>query len=254
MKKWWVLFFVLSFSSANAENPSFPGSMYPGFWGFMGSTLEKGSPSEESSPARRTDSLWLSVFWNKMNAIDDYNQYGLSSEWGSSNYRSAFLLSLLNMDSIYKTVSLSGELAFQRGLFNIGIGHLWRTAWVPGIDSWSTHLTKIGIHLKLLGGFSLGGLYLINFEETNQWWCGLHWSSDSGTLFFFELGQGVFNIGHSIDFGMFHIQSAFSYPGPQISVGLVLFIQKILFGIGFYRNSNQFSSESLHLNWNLKRK
>src|SRR5574344_399107 len=254
MKKWWVLFCVLSFSSVCAENPSFPSSMYPGFWGFMGSTLESGAPSEESSPARRTDSLWLSAFWNNLNAVEDCDQFGFSSEWGRSFYRSAFLFSLLSLDSIYRAVSFSGEIALHKSRFNIGIGHVWRTEWVPGIDSWATHLTKIGLHLKLVGGFSFGGLYIINSEEKKRWWGGLHWGSVSGTRFFLELGQGILNVGQSIDFGALRFQSACSYPGPQISVGLILSFRNLLLGAGIYKNSNQFSSNSFHLNWNIFRK
>lgn len=252
MKKWWVLFFVLSFCHVHAENPSFPGSINPGFWGFMGSTLEKGLPSEESSPARRTDSLWLSVFWNNLNAIEDCNHFGVSSEWGRSFYRSAFLFSLLRLDSIYRAVTASGEFSFQKGRFNIGIGHLWRTEWLPSLDSWASHQTKLGVHYNLWGGFSLGGLYVIS-KGQNKWWGGLHWVSKSLTSFFLEIGQGTLNLGQSINFGSITFQSVFSYPGPHIAAGLIIPFRSFLYGVGGYRNSNAFSSYSFHVNWNASR-
>lgn len=251
MKKWWVLFYVLSFCMLEAETPSFPGSMYPGFWGESGSTLEKGSPSNYSSPARLADSLWISLFWNDFNAIEDCNLFGVSAEWGRSFYRSAFLFSLMRMDSIYKAILVNGEISFQKGRVNIGVGHIWQTEWVPGIDTWPFHQTKIGVHFQLFRGFSLGGVYHIINEEENKWRAGIHWSSlSSETCFFLELGVSSLNVGQSIHFGSFFFQSAFSFPGPQISIGLVFHFRALALGIGFYQNSTAFSSQSFHLNWN----
>ena len=255
MKNWWVWFYGLSLIvvGVSAENPSFPGSTLPGFWGDMGSTLEWGSPSEESSPARRSDSLWLSLFWNDLNGLASCNQFGFSADWGRQYYRSAFLFSLMRMDSIYTALSFGGEFALQWGRFNLGYGHLWRIESVPGIDSWSAHRSKWGMHFQLIGGFSLGALYSIAYGEYYQWWGGLHWSSKSGTGFFIEYSKEKLNVGQVINFGAFSFQSALSYPGPQISMGLTFDIHHLLIGVGVYRSAFAFNSKSFHINRNWSR-
>lgn len=252
MKKWWVWFYGLSLMviGVSAENPSFPGSTDPGFWGSMGSTLEQGSPSEESSPARRSDSLWLSLFWNDFNELSSCNQWGFSADWGRKYYRSAFLFSFMKMDSIYDAVSSGVELAFHWGRFNLGFGHLWRIEWVPGIDSWSAHRSKWGAHVRLVGGFSLGALYTVAYGEHYEWWGGLHWNSSSRTGFFIEFSKEKLNVGQTIGFGAFSFQSALSYPGPQMAMGLIFDFQQFLIGVGVYRSAVAFNSRSFHMNWN----
>ncbi|NLO23063.1 MAG: hypothetical protein GX116_01840 [Fibrobacter sp.] len=246
MKKWWVLFCVLSGGHLYGANFLFSSSSYPGFFGDMGATLETGMGSAAASPAKNIQALEMSVYSGDLNGLEGVQEFGGSFSYGKTSYHFTNYLSIMQMDSIYRDLLVGLDFSYTHKKWTIGLGFIWNQERVKGYDSWYSYFTKLGFVSDLTHGFSIGSFYII---EENHWQTGLHWTSETNTIFFMEWTKKKMNIGQSITFGAFCFQMGLAFPGPEVSIGLLFQWDSFLIGTGAYRSSNAFSAKNLHLIW-----
>ena len=254
MKKWWVLFFALSMLSKGMSQASvlLPAADYPGFFGLAGATLPEGLPTFDNSPAKRTNTLSLGLLWGIPAAGVDLQSYSLIAEWGNSWYRMGSLFSMVAMDSVYRSSAGDLELAFTFQRYTVGVGHSVNVEWVPGIGSWWTQQTKVGLVVEVPRGFSLSGLLLFPYESEFNYLGGVHWKASESYRLFVEVGPKNFHIGHTVNFEYLRIQSAYAFPGPSVGIGLAIQIDQFFSGFGYQKISDAFDAKGASLVWRKK--
>ncbi|MFA6836769.1 MAG: hypothetical protein WCR04_10265 [Fibrobacteraceae bacterium] len=226
----------------------------PGFWGRTSATLPFGLPSEDSSPARKASNLRLGFLWCEPVEDVDLKIAGFSAEWGNKNYRLASLFISAALDSIYRSELFGLEGAFSYSLFTFGLAGSLNVQYVPGDDSWWSPKGKAGIVMDLPWNFAASALGELSSEDPFLSGWGVSWASDSlfvgfAEVFLDEKAHNRFCFGERVILGNFSIQNSFEFPGPAISLGILLRIGAFGGGFGMENIKNFTESNAGTLIW-----